>query len=206
MSPTDRLTTLWEERGAELARDGGPLAGRSAVIVTGRDAEAAAHVAIGFGRAESVRRRVAIGDLVGDVAPLVALLEADDVHGVVDSFLYGVSLNKVAHPVPGHDNLFVLPSGTEPVVTEEIFRSERWRRLASGFREVGALLLLVAPADAPGLDALGGMLDGVVTVGDDMPPMDARIPVLATVTSATPPSTPAVEPPSAERRTGTRGL
>mgnify|MGYP000064711549 CR=1 FL=1 len=96
-TPTDnRMTTPWEEAGAHVV---GALAGVHAVLVTGRDPDAAARAAIGIGRIESARRRVAIGDLVGDVAPLVALMDADDVHGVVDSFLYGVSLNRVAHPV-----------------------------------------------------------------------------------------------------------
>jgi hypothetical protein len=201
MTPrTDRATTAWEEKGAELAGPDGALAGKSAVLVTGRDPVAAAQVAIGFGRVASASRRVAIGDLVGDVAPLVALLDVDDVHGVVDSFLYGVSLNKVAQPVTGSDNLFVLPSGTEPVVTEEIFRSDRWRRLASGFREMGATLLLVAPADAPGLDALAGMMDGVVTVGDDAGEMATRFPVLAAVSLV--PRRPTVVSESASERRG----
>jgi hypothetical protein len=142
---------------------------------------ATAHAAIGLGRAEAARRRVAIGDLVGDVPPLVALVADDDPHGLVDSFLYGISLSKVAHPVAGHENLFVMPTGTEPVLTEDIFRSDRWRRLASGFREVGALLLLVAPAEAPGLESLVEMLDGVVTVGDEGGAIGGRFPVLAAV-------------------------
>jgi hypothetical protein len=142
---------------------------------------AAARAAVGLARAESPRRRVAVGDLVGDVPPLVALGNADDAHGIVDSFLYGVSLNKVARPVAGADNLFVLPSGTEPVVTAEIYRSDRWRRLASGFREMGALLLLVAPSDAVGLESLVEMLDGVVTVGDDDGALARRFTVLASV-------------------------
>src|SRR5207237_1366734 len=81
-------------------------------------------------------------------------------------FLYGVSLNKIAHPADATGNLFVLPSGSEAVATEDVFRSDRWRRLASGFREVGALLLLVAHADTPGIDTLATMVDGVVIVGD----------------------------------------
>jgi septal ring-binding cell division protein DamX len=177
-SPADRDLTHWEIAGARVA---GTLAKACAVLVTGANPAAAARAAIGIGRAESGRRRVAIGDLVGDVPPLVELVDLEDAHGIVDSFLYGVSLNKVAHPVTGAENLFVLPSGTEPVLTEEIFRSDRWRRLASGFREVGALLLLVAPSDAPGLDDLAAMLDGVVSVGDESGDIAARFPVLATV-------------------------
>jgi hypothetical protein len=157
----ERLRT-WEEVGADVAP---ALDAASAVVVVGDDPVAAAEVALGAGRAQGARRRVAIGDLVGDVAPLQALVTGDDPHGLVDSFLYGVSLNRIARPAPGFRNLYILPSGTEPVVAEEIFRNERWRRLAIGFSEVGALLLLVARADAPGVEALIAQLDGALVVG-----------------------------------------
>ena len=187
--PVDRPVRRWEDAGARVAPS---LAAAGAVLVTGDDPVACARAAIGIGRSESLRRRVAIGDLVGDVAPLVALVDADDPHGIVDSFLYGVSLNKVAHPVRGTDNLFVLPTGTEPDLDETIFASDRWRRLASGFREVGALLLLVAPSEAPSLDRLVESLDGVVVVGDDAL-LRARFHVLATVDAGVPP---VVAPPA----------
>lgn len=90
----------------------------------------------------------------------------DELHGITDSFLYGASLNRIAQPVDESGNLFVMPSGTEPVADEEIYRSDRWRRLAAGFRSEDALLLLVAPAGATGVDVLASMLDGVVTVGE----------------------------------------
>lgn len=187
--PVDRPVRRWEDAGARVAPS---LATLGAVLVTGDDPIAAARAAIGIGRVEALRRRVAIGDLVGDVPPLVALVDADDPHGIVDSFLYGVSLNKVAHPVRGTDNLFVLPTGTEPDIDASVFVSDRWRRLASGFREVGALLLLVAPADAPGLDRLAEALDGVVAVGEDAA-LRRRFEVLATV-DATPPEPVAAVP------------
>jgi hypothetical protein len=107
-----------------------------------------------------------VADLVGDVAPLRALVPDDDAAGVSDSFNYGVSLNRVALPVSGDANLRVLPSGTEPVATEEIFRSERWRRMAADCRADGAMLLLVAPASGPSLHTLFGATDGAILVGD----------------------------------------
>jgi hypothetical protein len=119
---------------------------------------------------------------VGEVGPLAALAaEDDDPHGISDSFLYGVSLNRIARPVEGSDNLFVLPSGSEAVATEEIFRSDRWRRLAAGFREVGALLLLVAHADTPGLEALAASVDGVIVAGDALGALPDAEPPLAVV-------------------------
>lgn len=153
----------WEALGAEAST---AVDTSHAILVTGTDPVAAARVAIGIGRAQSTARRVAIGDLVGDVEPLQRLVAGDDPHGIVDSFLHGVSLNKIARPVDESGMLFVMPSGTEPLVTPEIMRNERWSRLAGGFREVGALLILVAPSEAEGVHDLAMMLDGVVIVGD----------------------------------------
>ena len=173
-----------------------------AVLVTGTDAVAAAHAAIGIGRVQARTRRVAIGDLVGDVEPLQSLVTGDDPHGIVDSFMYGVSLNKIARQVDEAGMLFVMPSGTEPNVTADILRNDRWRRLAAGFREVGALLILVAPSDVDGVKELALMMEGVVLVGDAtsvhavprntvIAHIDAPVAVVATETAA-----------SAERKAG----
>jgi hypothetical protein len=154
--------TGWEAAGRQIA----PMLGSfSAAVITGTDALAAAHVAIGIGLAEAEHRRIAIGDLVGEIEPIQALVTSDDPHGISDSFTFGVSLNKIAQPIDTTGNLFIMPSGTGSVADPEIYRNSRWQRLANGFREVGALLLLVAPADAPGLKELIDQLDGVVLVG-----------------------------------------
>ncbi len=167
-----------------------------AVLVTGQDPVATARAAIGIGRAQSRGRRVAIGDLVGDVEPLQRLVLGDDPHGIADSFLYGVSLNKIARQVDESGMLFVMPSGTEPVISADIMANERWRRLAAGFREVGALLVLVAPSDGDGVPELAAMMDGVVVVGD--PTMVLSIPrqaVIAHIDAPLPPVVP-VQPPA----------
>ena len=163
MAAGSTLGVDWEALGAEASA---AVDTAHAILVTGTDPVAAARAAIGIGRAQSAVRRVAIGDLVGDVEPLQRLVTGDDPHGIVDSFLYGVSLNKIARQVDETGMLFVMPSGTEPLVTPEIMRNERWNRLAAGFREVGALLVLVAPSNAEGVHDLAMMLDGVVLVGD----------------------------------------
>ena len=77
-----------------------------------------------------------------------------------------MSLNKIGYEVEGTANLYVMPSGTDPTIGEEIFRSARWKKLAAGFAETGALLLLVARSDAPGLAELAEQIDGVVLVRD----------------------------------------
>jgi hypothetical protein len=157
------------------------LGSYSAAVVTSPDALAAAHVAIGIGLAEAEHRRVAIGDLVGEVEPIQSLVSSDDPHGISDSFTYGVSLNKIATPIDTTGNLFVMPSGTGSVSDPAIFRNTRWQRLANGFREVGALLILVAPADAPGLKELIDQMDGVVLVGQTPLDFTPYINVLARV-------------------------
>ena len=161
----------WLAEGREL---GITLDQCHAVVVVGADPIATSLVALGIGRAQSERRRVAVGDLIGESPPLQALVSAEDAHGLVDSFMYGVSLNRVAYPVKGERELFVMPSGTSPIDYDELFLNPRWRRLASGFREVGALLVLAAPANAPHLRELVDATDGAVIVGDEVP---AALPV-----------------------------
>ena len=172
-----RTPSPWETAGR---RSAALLDAVGAVVVTGTDPAAAAYVALGIGREQARRRRVAIADLVGELPPLQSLVHGDDIHGIVDSFLYGVSLNKIARQVDEIGNLFVMPSGTEPVDHAEILPSDRWRRLASGFREVEALLLLVAPVDAPGIEALIASTDGLVTV-DLRPGTQPAGPVIAAI-------------------------
>jgi hypothetical protein len=165
--------SLWEAAGSRV---GGALDGANAVVVIGHDPIATASVALGLARAQSAHRRVAVGDLIGDVAPLRELVTDDDPHGLTDAFLYGVSMNKIARQIDTIGNLHVLPSGSESVVQEEILRNDRWRRLASGFHEVGALLIVAAPAAIPGIEALIAMLDGVVLVGGaESPVPNARV-------------------------------
>ena len=110
----------WEDAGRQIA----PLLGSySAVVVVSSDPFAAAYVALGIARAEAKHRRTVIGDLVGDVPPLRDLVSEEDAHGITDSFVYGVSLNRIGYAVTGTSNLFIMPSGTDPDVDEDVFRS-----------------------------------------------------------------------------------
>jgi hypothetical protein len=157
----------WTVRGRDLA----PTLDRCfAVVVVGSDAIATADVALGIGREQAMQRRVAIVDLFGDAPPLQALLTSDDPHGIVDSFEFGVSLSRVAQEVPGAGRLSIIPSGTLPIDYPSMLADSRWRRLASGYRESGALLIVVAPANAESLAELVLATDGAVVVGDTVPP------------------------------------
>jgi hypothetical protein len=173
----------WEDAGRQIA----PLLGSySAVVVTSSDPVAAAHVALGIALAEAKHRRVVLADLVGDLPPLRSLVKDEDPHGISDSFLYGLSLNKIGYEVEGAANLYIMPSGTDPKIGDEIFRSARWKKLAEGFVETGALLLLVARGDAPGLTELAEQTDGVVLVRDAQLAAAPSALVLARVPAPTP--------------------
>jgi hypothetical protein len=79
----------WETEGRRL---GAALDHFHAVVIVGHDEIATAKVALGVGRTQATRRRVVVGDLLGEAAPFQALLQTDDPHGLYDSFEYGISL------------------------------------------------------------------------------------------------------------------
>lgn len=184
---------LYERAGRQTSL---ALRGYSAVLVISDDPLAAAYVAIGLGRAEAQHRRVVIGDLVGDLAPIQALISGEDQHGIYDSFVFGTSLDKVLREVDGGENLSILSGGTESPATADIIGNRRWRGVASDFAATDALLLLIIAADAPGVETLAAAFDGVLLVGDLALPsapdavLLARVPHLATL----PPPRIAAEP------------
>jgi hypothetical protein len=152
------LAHTWEAEGERLGESCDEV---TSAVVIGDKPEAAAALALGIARVQGRRRRVAIGDLAGGDGLLQELARSEDIHGLVDSFLYGVSLTHIARPLEGHENVFILPCGSEQA-SEEILTNPRWRRLTAGFREVEALLLLVAPSGAPGLPSLVAATEGVI--------------------------------------------
>ena len=181
----------WENDGMRLS----PLLdGIFAVVVAGTDAAAAASVAIGIARVQGETRRVAVADLVGESPALETLLTGDDPHGIADSFLYGVSLNKIARPMRDVRNVFLMPSGTEAVAHEAVYANDRWRRLAAGFQQVGALLVVVAVPGTPGFAELCAYIGALLPVGDTAFPAPPGVPILA------PPPPPAAAPPPPPQR------
>ncbi|MFI5232339.1 MAG: hypothetical protein ACHQSE_07495 [Gemmatimonadales bacterium] len=180
LHPRQSATTWWEDEGRRIA---GQLHDVSAALVVGPNAENSARVALGIAQAESGRRHVALGDLVGDLAPLYAVAGGEDAFGLSDCLRQGLPLNDIARPAPGRDSLFILPAGSPPVACEEILGHDRWRKLVNGFTKTGALLLLVTSTGAPGFDTLANATGGIVLV--DAPAARTRDPrVLAAVSAA----------------------
>lgn len=180
------LTESWEMEGRRLA----PLLdGICSVVIAATDPALAASIALGLARAQGLRRRVAVADLIGEAPAIEALLTGDDPHGISDSFLYGVSLNKIARPMNGAENVFLMPSGTEAVAHDAVYANERWRRLAAGFFQVGALLVVVANPATPGFADLCAYVGALMPVGDTVFPTPPGVPLIA------PPAPPTPEPP-----------
>lgn len=196
-APSTKRPFDWEAAGEEL---GEKLDGYHSIAIIGADPVATGKVAVGVGRVQGLRRRTAVGDLFAESPPIQDLVQSDDPHGLVDTFIYGVSINRIAHPVPDAGELFVLPSGTEPPEYEDVLPNPRWARLAAGFAEVGALLVLAAPASAPRIEDLVAAVDGAIVVGDVAP---RKLPVASVIYAVREPRQPppvhAPPPPPARR-------
>ena len=158
----------WEIAGREL---GGRLDRLHAIAVLGTAHEDTAKVALGIARLQARRRRVAIGDLLGDAAPLTSLVTDDDAHGLSDVFEYGVALDRIARRVADFTDLYILPSGAFITDYAEIMANRRWSKLTASFKSEGGLLVVVADVNTPRVESLVLQLEGAVLVGDTVPPL-----------------------------------
>ncbi|MDQ2766188.1 MAG: SPOR domain-containing protein [Gemmatimonadota bacterium] len=162
-TPLGPILSMWEAEGNRHAAEFDACAG---AVVIGERPSVAAEVALGIARVQARRRRVAVADTVGELGPLEDLVPMDAPYGLIDSFFYGVSLNKIAYTVDPAKNLIIFPSGAAPIDHEALLSSDRWVKLLDGFRAADGLLLIVAPAESSALSALIEVMDGVVLVGN----------------------------------------
>ena len=162
-TPFGPVLSMWEAEGNRHAAAFDACAG---AVVIGEKPSVAAEVALGIARVQARRRRVAVADTVGELGPLEDLVPMDAPYGLVDSFFYGVSLNKIAYTVDPAKNLIIFPSGAVPIDHEALLSSDRWAKLLDGFRAADGLLLIVAPAESSALSSLIEVMDGVVLVGN----------------------------------------
>ncbi len=196
-APPTPLIFDWEVAGREL---GASLDRLHAIAVIGSNHIETAKVALGIARQQSRRRRVAIGDLLGDAEPLTALTPGEESHGLSDVFEYGLSLDRVARRVEGENDLYVLPTGAFISDHAEVMANRRWSKLAAGFKEENGLLIIAASVSTPGIEALVLQLDGAVLVGDTVP---SRLPVARVLGAVRGPGE-LPPPPPVERRSRPR--
>ena len=117
-------------------------------------------------RASSDQSRVVLVDLFLD-QPVLDTGAAQSVEdGVVDAFLYGVSLNHVARAQDSPE-LYYIGVGTPTYNAAEVWSHARWNRLAKGFSNEGALLLLFVPPQA--IPHMALLPDGLIVLGPSGP-------------------------------------
>ena len=162
-TPHGPVLSMWEAEGNRHSSAFDACAG---AVVIGERPAVAAEVALGIARVQARRRRVAVADTVGELGPLEDLVPMDAPYGLVDSFFYGVSLNKIAYTVDPARNLIIFPSGAVPIDHEALLGSDRWVKLLEAFRAADGLLLIVAPAESSALSSLIEVMDGVALVGN----------------------------------------
>jgi hypothetical protein len=113
---------------------------------------------------------VLLVDLLVDGSALDEMFGDDDPHGVSDAARYGVSLARVARPVPNADGLFVIPGGAESPLADDVLSDHLWGSWSDQCRRAGALLVVAAPADLPAVGKALDQLDGMVMIGDAVAP------------------------------------
>jgi SPOR domain len=109
-------------------------------------------------------RRVALLDLSLEEPVLDQGTNAPSDEGIVDAFLYGVSLSHVAR-AQETTGLHYVGVGTRPADPAEVWSNPRWERLAQGFKKEGALLLAFVPPGALNRAALKP--DGMIVLAPD---------------------------------------
>lgn len=194
MTPDLVPPEVWADEGRRTAPSFTDVA---AAVIVGRDPEAVAAVALGIASACAGERRVAVADLIGGVPALTPL---SDQPGLLECLRDGIAVSDIGQPYAGSADVYILPSGNGPIAERWVFESGRWERLVNGFREVDALLLLVARVGTPGLESLIARVDGVVAV--DLPPAEIRAwPLIATIDHPEPelPPIPGTPPPGLAR-------
>lgn len=145
---------------------GGPFGDRAAVAVVGESLSDVAREALKIARVESQSRPVLLVDLLGQGSALEEMFGDDDPHGVSDAARYGVSLGRVARPVPNADGLFTIPGGAESPQADDVLSDHLWGSWSEQCRRAGALLVVAAPADLPAVGKAIDQLDGLVMIGD----------------------------------------
>lgn len=159
------------------------LGDQAAIAVLGDNAPDVAREALKIARAESLTRPVLLVDLLGADNQLGKLCADEDPHGVSDSARYGLSLARVARPVPQADSLYVIPGGAESPLADDVLRDGMWTSWTEQCRRAGALLVVAGPADLPAMGRAVDQLDGLLMIGDATPP-PSHVPLLGRIPTA----------------------
>lgn len=137
LTPSEPESSAWPARSARALARGWSRAGRSVVLVDG----------------------------FLDSPSLHADLKLPNREGLTDVLLFGASPGHVISDVDSEPFRFI-SAGTVPADVDQVWTHARWPHLLSDAREVRRLLILLVPANAPGLRALMPLVDRLIWLGD----------------------------------------
>ena len=152
----------WEEEGRRQAYSVDDCA---FVLVLGDKPAAAAQVALGIARVQSMRRPVYVADAVGLLPPIDDLVPFEWAHGIADVIMHGMALDDASHPLDSGRRLNILSSGATKLELAELMANERWMQVTEELRQKDALMLIVVPADEPAVQFLVPEAYGSILVG-----------------------------------------
>lgn len=130
-------------------------AGRTVIMISALGSETSRVSTVAWSLARQLARtgtRTLLVDLDFESAALESEASDSPDEGIVDAFLFDVSLNHVARQQ--ETGLYYIGTGSVPVDPETVWASQRWQKLARGFQSQGAVMVLNLPLVAWGKMAL----------------------------------------------------
>lgn len=177
------------------------------LVVAAEADDLAARAAIALAEARASRGHATVlADADLDAPRLHGQLGVENLEGLVDVFLFGASLRRVAVR-PSSRHFAFAPAGAYSPDPAEVLQSPRWDRIAEELTGDDALLLVFLPAAAPGARQLSRRVRRAIVLGDDRAVeraaarLDATCRIVAVVDPTPPVVTPEAAPPTAGAET-----
>lgn len=136
------------------------------LLVAADSGDPAIRTVIGLAEARGrLGHRTILADASTREPRLHEALDADNLEGLADVFLFGASLDRVRSQAAGRAFDFI-PVGAYVPDPQAVLESPQWERVAGSLRTDDEKLLLFVPADSPGLGILSRRIGEAVVVGD----------------------------------------
>lgn len=111
--------------------------------------------------------RILLADVSLTHPVLHEVFDLSNSEGVTDVMVQGAQLRAVCREI-GSSNFLFMSAGTMTVDAAAVMRSKRWDIVINALGEAGVTLVMYAPADLPGLDALLSRGSAVLLLGGDL--------------------------------------
>jgi hypothetical protein len=160
----------WQSLDAGVPVPNGTSPGRIVAVVASEGAVAAGWAgaaAIDLARAwSSAGEKVILVDGALHYPTLHEFAETENVEGLSDAALFGLSVGRIAKPVDG-GSFFLITAGTAVADANAVAASSRWGALLGGFVEAGVKLLLFVRDGDSGCAAFLGSASDIVVLADE---------------------------------------